>query len=291
MKRRRKYTKGNKWIRKALNELARDIYEYTIALPSKGWDMTPSGLRDRRKDGTGYTPHFSPVFTPGSSPTLGITWGWLNGPKAVDTDHEIPDYDLYPFMPEINLVALNHASPNVLSLTKSATNLTYLEVALVKRTATIGETDLDGTRTGLTVWTELQNTQDSYDPEGTPTNLNITLTDSPSGDTISETAHKHRAMMEMNQLAYHIASTAPQFKVTTAAVVPKNTETTRYIPCGKHVLDSNGETTSTPEWYWLGDRDFTPNSWVQGGTSTGHVIYDTDPDENADDTSINPAIA
>ncbi len=290
MKERRRLTKGNKWVRSEFNRLWKKLVEWTVVHDLEGWSETPDGMMPPANKGA--IAPFTPVVVGTTSKTITIYPGWFNAPKSADTDHEIPDYYLYPWMPEINAVALDHASPNVLALTDEATNFVYLEVTLTTRSAIMGATDAspgDNAGDGMSVYVWLGSggytvtsgesaTHTHDDPDTGVTGPN----NSGHTHTISDVTHDHEAQLNANQLAYHIAS-APQFKViATGSDFPKNTSPTVIkIPWGKFVMGEDGVVTSM-EWYWTGHRDWNPDTWVQSSVASGH--------EGDDDQAQNPKI-
>ena len=249
------------------------------------------------------TPHFSPLLTSTTVDEVttwecGITWGWFHGPRARDDadTKEVPDWDRWPWMPEINEVRLDDATPEKLAFTNAATNITYLAVTLKERNVGIGDTLLPG-------FTGLQGVSGTtgYAPTGVTTenntappdahNHNVIEPETTIGtppDDITVDGHYHDAQVDLQAVAYHIDPGVPPEFIVTTGNVPRNTELTRYIPWGKHVLDAAGIMT-TAEWYWTGDRDFSVESWVRGAYSEGNIGSVTlGPTQPADDIGANP---
>lgn len=241
-------------------------------------EQRPNGWLFKNLGGgsTTYTPPFSPAR---SGENLTITPGWLNGPKAAGTDYEIPEYHLYPYMPVIgsggSAERLDATEAPSLTLTNGQTNWIYLQITLTQRAAVIGETDLGLGSVGATVWNDTAAS-------------GVTLsTDDGHTHTATVVGHQHEIQVDFAQLAYHIdESVPPTFKVTTAAAVPvAPSAIVTNIPWGKYVLDSDGAEVDPHEWYYVGDRDFTPPTWIRSNVSEGYGS------PAANDASINPATA
>ncbi len=270
MKRKRRLTGGNKWIRKELNALWSKLYEWTPVLPSSRWDMTSSGVRYLPMPaGDEYIPPFSPSL---SGLELSITPGYFHGPKSAAFDHEISDYPLYPYKPVIDEVELDAATPNTLTLTAAATNWVYMQVKLQERAAILGDTSVHAGTTGLTVWVETASSGITIDNNSTPPEAH--------NHDVTDATHDHQAQLDMEQLGYHInESFVPEFLVSTAAVVPVSELLTHRIPWGKYVIAAD-ESVTSEEWYWTGHRDFTPLSWIRSTV--------TSPHGGGDDMGANP---
>jgi len=281
----RKLKRGNKSLIREFNHLWDFVYKWTLVGNLPGWTETPSGLvpppPGAGESGT-YTPPLSPIFTPDdTSPTMGITPGWVNGPTLTTSgDYEIPQKHLSPHMPTISGVRLDDGSPNSLTMHPSETNYIYLKIDLTAQDATIGGTVLDSI-TGVDVLMTSSETSISIDSGGaydlypgdsatgtetaggTPHSHTLSEVNIPShSHTVTDNGHQHEAIVRLSTVVYTFTN-APSFVLNTTGF-PDDTETIHYVPWGKYVLNTAGDAT-TDEWYRHDHLDYFPPQYTVGG--------------------------
>ena len=287
-KRKPKLTRGNKHFIRELNALWDFAWRNRVSPSAPGWKDGPDGKMppaDPRSSGGTYTPPLSPVFTSDpTSPTMGITSGWINGPFLTTAgDNEIVQHQLWPFMPRIGSTRLDAETPATLSMFTTDTNYIYAKIDLTAQDSIIGghinsaetgvavlmSTGTDGittTQAGSVLGLTTGNRQDTSGGDSDFSDHNHDYSVPPHSHPITAASHTHGAIVRISNVVYTM-NTSPTFLLNTTGF-PDDTETIKYIPWGKYVLNSAGEATSD-EWYRRDHFDYYAPHYVVGGeTST-----------------------
>lgn len=236
-------------------------------------ELLPNGFRVRRPSGGGgYEPPFNPTRTVdegGTTSALTIKPGWINAPKKGGlSTGEINEYMLYPWMPKIVSTALNADPAPELTLEHDETNYVECLIVLNERTTNVGASEAT-----------------SNQGAGSRTNqIGVSVQLPAFQDSVPGSVSGVQATVPLINKSYDVQQ-APVFSVNQVGFT-SNTETNRYIPWGKYTLDSEG-TATVDEWYFVGDRDLTAESFLTGGEPNGW----NPGGGTVDDTTANPKLS
>jgi len=289
MKIRRYLTKGNKHVRKELNELWKFVIENTLVDGLPGWSRTPQGLIPPRNPQT-YIPLSPLVFRDSAGDQkMRITPGWVRGPIAHatgDQDHEIPLYHLGEIRPTVNGSAIDDADSTsvLLGIEDSNTNTVYMDITLTEHITIIGDTTITGSgHTGHHVHIEpttaMPTSSGNYIGTVDIGNILVGTTSHNHGGT-AETAHQHvvptyslsqhthtlsghdhdhEAQGALGNITYTIESA--NILVTTGDP-GGSTDENHIVIMGKWTVNTVGSVTGW-EWYNTGNFDYFPPTYTR----------------------------
>jgi len=224
----------------------------------------------------GVRPQFSPVLKEGSSPTLGITPGYVyapySDPPASGNDLHIPSSLTWVFEPKIGSTYLTADPSPELVLTAGSPNYIYLKLAWTAHAYSIGQhTDNDS---GPSYSFKAQHNLEA------------------DGDAVQDASssgaggQKPGVFVSMEQVMYTLASAT--FLVQQDQQPPQESVGNTYMPCGVFGLNGYGKLAEieSPQvdavrWFLDGPIFVTRPNLIQSGITAVDRGIPVDPPQSA----------